>query len=69
MTLSQLITASGAKITQKDKSKIGWAIRRKAGELKVKFTKVDEIISVNNYPESFIKEMETIVINYLNEVK
>ena len=46
MTTSQIVATSGLNITKQQKSKLGYAFRAKAGELKVPFTKVDEIVQV-----------------------
>ena len=40
---------------------------RKAGEKKIKWTKKEELVEVNDYPESFVTEMQQIVAQYFTD--
>jgi len=66
MTISQLIENSGLKLSKNEKSKIGALVLLKSKELNIPHDKVEEVIYVNDYPDRFVSEMETIVINFLN---
>lgn len=64
MTVTELIKQSGVKYKRKDLSVLGKIIQNKAREQKVRWTKVDEVISVNDFPETFIEEMQNTVADY-----
>lgn len=64
MTIHELLKQSGVKYTRQDARKLGMTIMRKAGEKKVKWTKKEELVEVNNFPETFTSEMQQIVADY-----
>ncbi len=64
MTTREILKKSGLKYRSKHESKIGKIINDRAKESKVIFWKKEISIRVNDYPESFIPEMEEIVIEY-----
>jgi hypothetical protein len=69
MTLKQLIKSSGVQLSSKDCSIIGHIITSLAKTNNVTYTKVDEVIKVNNYPDEFTTQMEDIVIEFIKNKK
>lgn len=67
MTIQQLIKNSGVKFTRKDGSRLGDRIARRAKVCNVKVTTTIEPVEVNDYPESFVNEMQDIAIVYFSE--
>jgi hypothetical protein len=70
MTIQTLMSAMLAqqpelKLSKKDYSKIGHAVMLRAKQSKVRWTKVEEIAQVNDFPESFADEMREVVEEYL----
>lgn len=64
MTIQTLLKQSGIKYTRHDAQKIGLSIMAKAMSKKVKWTKKEELIEVNDYPEEFKEEMIQIAIEH-----
>jgi hypothetical protein len=67
MTVKELLNASCIQYDRKDASKLGERIKKLSIQKKVGFVKVEETIFVNDYPESFIAEMEDICLEYFRE--
>lgn len=69
MTLTQLIAISGLNISRKEAGKIGKKIKILAISQKVNTAYVDEVVKVNDYPESFIEQMQSVLIDHLTSKK
>ena len=64
MTIKELLKQSGITHSQKDEGRLGLRIRQKAWEEKIRWTKKEEIIQVNDYPPEFEDQMQEMAIQY-----
>lgn len=69
MTLYELLKQSGISFTRRDAAHIGLRVMTKAKERKVKWTKKEEMIPVNDFPEEFIPEMQDVLISHFANKK
>lgn len=67
MTLTQILSLGNLKPSKHVKTKISILIGQCARENNIEIGKAEEIIKVNDYPKSFIPEMEKIIISYLTK--
>ena len=67
MTVRELIYKSGLKISKNLEAKIGLQVYKNAKEKQVVYYKKPIIIMVNDYPDSFIEEMENIILNSIDK--
>lgn len=65
MTVKELLDSSGVSYTRKNASRIGFEIAKMAKEKGILYSKKPEEIQVNDYPDSFVPEMEEIAIEAL----
>lgn len=69
MTIQTLLKQSGVKYHRNDAGRIGILIMKKAKEDGVLWTKKQELIEVNDFPETFIEKMQDIAIQYFKTKK
>lgn len=69
MTLHELLKQSGLSFTRKDAERIGLKVMTKAKEQKVRWTKKQELIEVNDYPAEFVSEMQQLLISHFSNKK
>lgn len=69
MTIQTLLKQSGIKYTRQDAQKIGLSIMANAMSKKVKWTKKEELVEVNDYPEDFTPTMQETLIQYFKTKK
>ncbi len=66
MTINELLKQSKVVFRRNDAVVLGLQIMSKAKEKNVKWVKKEELVQVNDFPESFTSEMQQIVINYFS---
>ena len=64
MTINQLLRTGGVPFTRKDAQILGEKVKALAKKKNIHYTKVEELVPVNDYPESFSEEMITIAIEH-----
>lgn len=69
MTITELVKQSGLKLRKHQISALGNVIYKKAKEKEIEHKKVPETIYVNDYPESFIQEMQQTLIEWVSAKK
>jgi hypothetical protein len=64
MTINQLLRTGGIPFTRQDAIILGEKIKKAAKSKSIHYTKVEELVQVNDYPEEFKEEMITIAIDH-----
>ena len=64
MTINQLLRTGGVPFTRKDAQVLGEKVKSLAKKKNIHYTKVEELVQVNDYPEEFKEEMITIAIEH-----
>ena len=69
MTVNEILKQSGLKYRGVDAIRLGIMFMSKAKKAKVRSEKKDEVIQVNDFPESIVPDLQEIVIQYFSSLK
>ena len=67
MTINQLLRQSGVAFNRKDAQIIGEKIKSLAKQKGIRYTKIEELVPVNDYPYDFQQDMEQIAIEHFTK--
>ncbi len=69
MTLTQALKEGNINLSFNDKIKLASLIGNHAKKKGIAWSKVEETVMVNDYPDTFTNDMQETIINYLTNKK